>query len=192
MYVSGLEQLQQPAPIVLYATHSAWWDSLVCFDLLYRQTGRDAYAMMDERSLDKLPFLGWIGGFGVRLGDREDGARAIDYAAHLLRTPRVVVMFPQGREQPLTQRPLGLKPGLDRLLQRVPEALALPVAIRYEHGREERPNLIVSIGASSRETEAALLDELERVEAAVRDGSFRHWPTAWSPGQARLVGERRS
>jgi len=148
--VRGLDELRAVAaasPVLVVSNHTAWWDSLVAI-WLCRLLAVDAYAMMDARNLERLPFLGGVGAFGVDLADPADGARAIRYAAKLLRSPgRLVWVFPQGEEVPITAPALKFRPGAAEVARVARGARVVPVALRYEIGREPLPELWVSLGA---------------------------------------------
>lgn len=176
--VRNLSALKQNAPILVVSNHTSWWDSLIFFDLFFRTLRVDVYAMMDARNLRKIPLLGWIGAFGVELNDKKDGELAINYAAQLLDRPgRAVLIFPQGSERPVTERPLGFKPGALKIAQRC-QTLVVPVALRYEHGSKEKPEALVNIGdpvepAQMEDAVAALLDQ---IQSELHAGTIKTWP----------------
>lgn len=186
VYVHGLDRLEATArdhPILLVSNHSAWWDSLFIIWLMNRPVQLDGYAMMDAQNLRALPFLGKVGGFGIDLRDPEDGAKAIAYGAALLDRPgRVVLVYPQGREMPLNARPLGFRSGAAAVAHGAPDPSAvrvIPVGARYVFGPREAPDAYISFGppappaatveAERQRQEAAVIAELDRVEAALLD-----------------------
>lgn len=198
--VSGLHHLEAAqGSVLLFSNHSAWWDSMWLFDVVEQTLRRDGYCLMDERSLKALPVLGWIGGFGVRLKDKADGELVTAYAASLLNEPtsrrqRLVALFPQGRETPVTVRPVSFKPGLERIAAQAPNALLIPMAIRYEHGREEKPYALLSFGAplSERTTsacEASVTQLMDQQVTAVEDGSVITWRRLHDSGSSRWLAE---
>lgn len=182
--LEGLRALAASSPVLLAANHTSWWDSLVFFDVLYRTLDADAFALMDAGNLRKLPFLGWIGGFGVERGDKEDGARVVNYAASLLdRSGRAVVMFPQGAERPVTERPIVFRPGVARIALSAPAAAVVPVALRYEMGKHELPEARVMFGApvERRGDEASLTSAISAAVTELLDETQRaiHGGEAW-------------
>ena len=169
-------------PVVVVSNHTAWWDPLLALYVSTHVLGSDAYAMMDAGNLRRLPFFGRVGAFGVDLARPEDGAAAIRYAARLLDRPgRLVWIFPQGHERPVTERPLGFRPGSAEIA-RVARSPVLPVALRYEFGGRERPDVLVDLGVSlppDRDVvraraahEGAVTAGLDRLEATVRSGDL--------------------
>jgi 1-acyl-sn-glycerol-3-phosphate acyltransferase len=180
--VRGLAEARARAregPLLAVSNHTSWWDPLVVLHLTHHLLEVDGHALMDAKNLRILPFFALVGAFGVELDQPEDGARAMRYAARLLDRPgRLVWVFPQGRERPITERPLGFRPGSAEIARVARKARTIPVGLRYELGAEERPILYVSIGEplpplrDTREglaaQESAVERELARIEGAVR------------------------
>lgn len=178
--VHGLEQARaasREAPLIVVSNHTSWWDPLFAIYLCTLELRADAHAMMDAKNLARLPFFGKVGAFGVDLDDPADGARAIRYAAKLLDRPgRLVWVFAQGRERPITERPIVFRAGTAEIA-RVARARVVPVALRYEFGAEEHPTAWVSFGeplayerdvVRGRDAQAAAVDaELTRIDGAI-------------------------
>lgn len=165
-------------PVLVVSNHTAWWDALVALVVSNRIVHADAFAMMDAKNLREMPFFGKVGAFGVDLTDRRDGARAIRYAAKLLDRPnRLVWVFPQGREVPITARPLGFMEGSGAVACLAREATVIPMAIRYEHGELPEPNVWIAVGPpvarqnsarlAARAQEAAVSRELDAIDTAL-------------------------
>lgn len=198
--VAGLAETRArlaAGPLLVVSNHTAWWDPLVALLVSAHLLGADGYALMDAKNLRKLPFFKGIGAFGVDLDDPADGARALRYAAKLLRERgRLVWIFPQGEERPITQRPLGFRPGSAEIGRLARRAAVLPVGIRYEHGNTERPRLYVSVGppvppGGDAETqrlaqEQAVLRELERIDEALVARDETGFETVLSGSRSRL------
>jgi 1-acyl-sn-glycerol-3-phosphate acyltransferase len=179
--VRGLDHLRTAlaqGPVVVVSNHVTWWDPMLVLYLTERVVPCDSYALMDAANLTRLPFLGLIGGIGVDLTSASDGAVVMRYLARFLaNTPgRLVWIFPQGRERPQSERPLGFRAGSAEVA-RVARALTLPVALRYEFMRTERPHLWIDMGAPiapERDTsrardrhEAEVSAALDRIEHAL-------------------------
>jgi 1-acyl-sn-glycerol-3-phosphate acyltransferase len=203
--VEGLEHLRAAlaaGPALIISNHTSWWDPLVVLYLTEHVLRCDGHAMMDAVNLQRLPFFALVGAFGVDLADPSDGASAMRYAARLLNAPgRMVWVFPQGRERPVTERPLGFRPGSAEVA-RVAKCATVPIGLRYEHRSDERPELLISIGESLPWTkdvtsaraahEAAVTARLDRLDAALRDGSAAAFATleATPLGAAARLAER--
>ncbi len=170
-------------PVLVVSNHTSWWDPLVVIYLSSRVLRTDGYALMDATNLARLPFFARVGGFGVDLTSAPDGARAIRYGASLLDKPgRVVWIFPQGRERPVTERPLAFVGGAAALARVAKSAACIPVAFRYEFGASEKPELLIAVGEpisydrdiarATASQEAAVGAELARLERAAHGQSW--------------------
>lgn len=180
MHVHGLDRLRGAlgeGPVLVVSNHTSWWDPLVLQYVCSRVLRADAHAMMDAKNLARLPFFRKVGAFGVDLDDPRDGIRAVRYAAKLLDRPgRLVWVFPQGREVPLS-RPLAFRPGAAMIARLAKTACVMPAALRYEMAAEPLPHLWLSIGeplAAAHDVEehvalerAGVSAELARIDAAL-------------------------
>ncbi|MCU0654613.1 MAG: lysophospholipid acyltransferase family protein [Polyangiaceae bacterium] len=182
--VAGSEHVIEAAsraPLLWVGNHTSWWDPLVAYHLSGSLFRLDGHAMMDASNLRRLPFFARIGAFGVDLDDPADGARSLRYAARLLDAPRrMVLVFPQGTERPITERPLRFKPGSGELSRLAPRCRVIPFAVRYDLAGEELPRILVRFGppiemprgrearaperlrANHEEAVTALLDAIDR------------------------------
>jgi 1-acyl-sn-glycerol-3-phosphate acyltransferase len=182
MSVHGLARVRSiaaGAPLLIVSNHTSWWDPLVALHASQHLLGADGYALMDAKNLRQLPFFAMVGAFGVDLEEPADGAAAVRYAARLLdRRRRLVWVFAQGVERPVTERPLGFRAGAAAIARVARRAVTVPAGLRYEFAGTERPVLYLSFGepvAMERDhelgrtaQEAAVEGELARIERAVR------------------------
>jgi 1-acyl-sn-glycerol-3-phosphate acyltransferase len=182
--VDGLARELARRPVLVVSNHTSWWDPLVVLLLGQRVLGADTFALMDATNLRRLPFFRKVGAFGVDLGDPRDGARAVRHGAALLDRPgRLVWIFPQGRERPVTARPLGFQAGSAAIARLAPGASVVPIGLRYELAGEPEPQLFVSCGPPIAETgsrlarvaahEQGVARELERIDTALVRGEAR-------------------
>jgi chlorobactene lauroyltransferase len=146
----GLENLRErerDLPLVLYANHSSWFDPLAAF-VVSKEAGLDAFAMMEEKNLAKLPFFRRIGAFSVVRENPREAVKSLNYAADLLlaKPNRAVWIFPQGAIQPNDRRPLRLYNGTAKLIEKCGTALAAPVAMRFEFLIDFKPEAFVQVG----------------------------------------------
>jgi chlorobactene lauroyltransferase len=133
--------------VIAYANHSNWWDGLVIFYLTRFCLGRDFYCMMEEKQLAHYRFFTWLGAFSVDATNSLRAAAAVRYSINLLKkTSTVLWIFPQGRQATPHER-IQIKPGADFLSRRAPQALMLPVAFRFAFFREQRPEILICVGA---------------------------------------------
>jgi hypothetical protein len=108
----------------------------------------------------------------------------------------MIWMTAQGRFADPRERPVALRPGLARLLARVPDAVALPVALEYPFWSEKRPEALAAFGAPLRPTgtpeamQAALEAALGRTQDALAEAARARDPAAFELliGGGRGVG----
>lgn len=173
----GLERLEACAacgPVVVAGNHVAFWDGFLCA-LISARVGVEPRVLMSAAGLRSAPVLRWAGAFGVEEGDPGDGARAVRSAARFLDRPgRALWIFPQGRQRPQWERPLGFRGGACAIARRAPRAALVPFALHYEVGERERPEVWLHFGAplaDPRGLESAVAEGLEVVRAAIRGGA---------------------
>lgn len=197
--IAGIAKLRtalDAGPVVVVSNHTAWWDPLVTLVLTEKIVPCDSYALMDAANLTRLPFFGLIGAIGVDLTNPRDGAAAILHAGRLLTGPgRLVWIYPQGRERPSTERPLGFRGGSAEIA-RVAKAATVPIALRYEFTNVERPRLLVDIGealpperdvAKAREAhERTVTEGLDRIDLALRTGDRAAYETVIRAPESRF------
>ena len=186
--VRGLDRARralEQGPVLVVSNHTSYWDALLVLQLGVRILGARTFAMMDATNLRRLPFFALVGAFGVDRSSAVDGARAVRYAAKLLAAPRTLVwIFAQGRETPVTARPLGFHGGSAAVARLAKDARVLPLAIRYEHGEQPRAIIYVSIGeAVTGDHEAAVVRELDVIEAAL-SGDASGFETVYERGES--------
>ena len=145
----GLERLKNlpdDRPILLFCNHSNWWDALMVYILTRQMPHKAVYCMMEEKQLKHYRFFTWLGAFSVDLSSPLRSAVALRYAQRLLQLKETAIwIFPQGKLcRP--NEPVEVKPGTDYLAKNAPHALLVPVAMRYEFFREDRPNVLIEIG----------------------------------------------
>lgn len=175
-------------PSIALVNHSAWWDPILALFLSHDLFRRDGYGIMEGEQLERYPFFRRIGCFGITGTTLADARSLAALSAGLLRagSRRTLWIFPQGALLP-SRAPLRFRTGAARIALAVPHAAVVPVAVRYEPGRGQRPELLVRVGdvlaarpASAAELtrafEAAMARELARLDDDIaRDdlGSYR-------------------
>ena len=139
----GLERLRklpEDRPVILFCNHTNWWDGLIIFLLTRQMRHKAVYCMMEEKQLKYYRFFTWLGAFSVDLSSPLRSAASLRYAQRLMqKTETAMWIFPQGRICRQNE-PVEIKPGTDYLAQSSPHALLVPVAMRYDFFREDRPN----------------------------------------------------
>jgi len=181
-----LAGLDPKRPVLAVSNHAGWWDGLMIFRLTRVLPERDFYCMMEEKQLRPNRFFTWIGAFGVNLDDRREAARSVRYALGRLERPDALVwVFPQGRLAS-PQEPIEVRPGAAYLAEKAPGVQVLPLALRYEFLRDEKPHALIEAGAPLRPAGSGFTDGdiqhgLEEVTARL-DGAVRAMAIGESEG----------
>lgn len=156
--------IQPATPVVFYGNHSSWWDPLLALGVRERlYPGRTSFAPIDAQMLEKYGIFQPLGFFGV---DRTQPTRA---ARQFLRDAkwaldgenRLLFLTPQGRFADARERPLTLEPGLSGVLRRMPEVVAVPMAIEYVFWEESQPEILLHIGEPVRENPTEALEKAQ-------------------------------
>ncbi|GAB4109376.1 MAG: lysophospholipid acyltransferase family protein [Roseiflexaceae bacterium] len=137
-------------PLIVYLTHSGWWDAYMLFVIYYLvlNQGFQNYIMMEAKQLRAYRFFAWCGAFSIDRKIPGDVDRSISYIANRLRErrERCLWIFPQGRIVPADRRPLIAYPGIARIVQQAGAATLWPVALRYEFRGEQQPEAFIRCG----------------------------------------------
>ncbi len=147
--VSGLDFLREKnaeIPFIVYGNHSSWWDGLVAFEI-FRQEKLDAFFMMEEKQLKNLFLFQRLGAFSIVRENGREAVKSINYSAELLKkSSRTLLIFPQGEIVSNDARPIKFYNGLSRIIEKIGEVYAVPIAMRYEFLGEFKPQIFVKIG----------------------------------------------
>jgi 1-acyl-sn-glycerol-3-phosphate acyltransferase len=159
--VEYLRQLPDDRPILLFCNHTNWWDGLIVYLLTRQMSHKATYCMMEEKQLKHYRFFTWLGAFSVDLSSPLRSAVSLRYAQRLLQKKDTAIwIFPQGKLSRPSD-PVEIRPGTDYLAKNSPHALLVPVAMRYEFFREDRPNVLIEVGSPF----AAVDSSESRIEA---------------------------
>jgi chlorobactene lauroyltransferase len=158
----------QQGPLIVYLTHTSWWDAYMLFLISYHLLANSFqnYIMMEAKQLRVYRFFAWCGAFSIDRAIPGDAERSIQYIVGQLRErpDRCLWMFPQGRLAPASRRPLLLYPGIARILAQTGSATLLPVALRYEFRGTQKPEAFIYCGSCHQieqgAAETALLEQL--------------------------------
>ncbi len=166
--VKGMERfrdLPKDRPVIVICNHTNWWDALMVFMLTRAMPHKKVFCMMEEKQLKDYRFFARLGAFSVDLTSRAKAAASVRYALRLLEQPETAMwIFPQGKICPPSEQ-IEPKPGTDFMAKRVPHAIVLPLALRYEFFREDRPNILLVAGATFPASECSL----ERIGTSLRE-----------------------
>ena len=145
----AVARLPAERPLVVYCNHPSWWDpafSMVLITTLFRD--RASFGPIDAAMLEHYGFMRRIGLFGVAPGTRAGAAAFLRTSEAVLSRPgRMLWVTAQGSFADPRARPIALRPGVAHLMARLPDAMALPVALEYPHWSESRPEALARFGA---------------------------------------------
>ena len=130
--------------------------------------------MMEEKQLQHYRFFTWVGAFSVDLTHGSKAVASLRYAQKLLEKPEAAIwIFPQGKLC-RADEPIAFKPGTDYLARKTPGAMLVPLALRYDFFREDRPNVLIEVGrpfAASELTEGRLERECNEAFSRVSEAA---------------------
>lgn len=180
VHIKGLGNLSDaPAPTLLCANHSSWWDGLMAH-LVTREAGLDGYCMMEEKQLRKLRPFTWAGAFSVVREKPREALQSVKYAAEQLRINDLcgLWVFPQGEILPNDIRPLIFFRGIEKIVAEAGQVRVIPVAMRYEFRDSYKPDVFISIGPALPENPLqglsdAAASEVTRLLDAIGDDLVR-------------------
>jgi hypothetical protein len=154
-------------PLIVCMNHSSQWDMLIAYWLSNR-LGWDSYGAMDQRQLERYPFLSRAGMFGADRESAQGGREFLQYARGLLEGRRRVLWLPsQAGLAPNDVRPIRVCSGLGHLAQALGTCYVATATIDYEFWDGARPEALVSLGRVQRveardaASSKALMRELE-------------------------------
>ena len=153
-YIAGEHHLldhtdrQDQIPTIIASTHASWWDAAVAMALAFSRHRLDTDGMMEYRQLNRYKFFSRVGMFSVVREDPKSALATLRYAASRLRsTNRFLWMYPQGTLVHQDAERIDCEPGIGILTRLIGECRILPVAMRYELLREQRPICWVRFGS---------------------------------------------
>jgi 1-acyl-sn-glycerol-3-phosphate acyltransferase len=195
----GMPAPVRRSPLIVYSNHPAWWDAAVYILAADRFfPAHESYAPIDGDMLRRYGVFGRIGAFGVDLDSPRGAAAFLEAGREILSSPeRALWITAQGRFSDVRERPLGLKPGVARLVELAPDCTVLPLAIEYAFWCERGAEAFLAFGSPLRGRdlldrprdarltllEAELTAALDRLGTDVRSRD---------PGRFRTVIEGRS
>jgi len=166
----GMPAAPPSGPVIVYSNHPAWWDAAVYILAADRFfPAYESYAPIDAEMLKQYGVFGRIGAFGVDLNTPRGAADFLKVSAEILSArDRSLWITAQGRFGDIRERPLGLKPGVARVIELSPDCTVLPLAIEYGFWLERGAEAFIAFGAPIHGRDLLALARparLERLEA---------------------------
>lgn len=134
--------------LLVYCNHPSWWDAALVPVLIARLfPGRAGFAPIDAAMIARYGFMARIGAFGVAQNAPRGAATFLKAAARVLADPgNLLFVTAQGRFSDARDRPVRLAPGLAHLVERVPHATLVPLAMEYTFWDERKPEALLRFG----------------------------------------------
>lgn len=175
-------------PLLVFGNHSSWWDPMIAVLLATKlMPGRRHFAPIDENALRQQWLLSKIGMFPVEINSARGARQLLQAGLGIAREDGVIWVTPQGRFADTREEPLGFKPGLAALANRLGCTL-LPLATEYTFWNSRRPVAFAHFGkplhgpVTTGQLETALAGTMAELKSCVltRDAAqFRRVPL-WS------------
>lgn len=157
-------------PTIIFSQHCNWWDGIVMYHISNKILFREIRLMVEE--LNRFPLLRHGGAFSVNKKSPQASMKALKYAVEEIgKLTNVLALFPQGIIRPPHYRPIEFQTGLAYVAQsavkRYGKVNLIPVAIDYTFLRDNRPEVIVSLGevitlTDTKQDRKELTHQLER------------------------------
>ena len=153
------------SPLLAVVNHSSWWDAILPVLVSRGRHYHDGHGLMDRAQLERYTFFRHVGILPI---DRDHPRRALASLRELAGTMRgrrsTLWIFPQGKILPNDHRPIEIENGASHLARMLGDCSVVPVAFRYELGREELPLACIRVGEVRRiaETDRTPVRELSR------------------------------
>lgn len=157
-------------PTIIFSLHSNWWDGIVMYHITNKIFGREIRLMVEE--LNRFPLLRHGGAFSVNKKSPQSSMKALKYAVEEIgKLSNILALFPQGIIRPPHYRPIEFQTGLAYMAQNAVKKYGkvnlMPIAIDYTFLRDNRPEVIVSMGkvitlTETKQDRKELTHQLER------------------------------
>ena len=160
----------QETPTIIFSQHCNWWDGIVMYHICNKIFKREIRLMVEE--LNRFPLLRRGGAFSVNKKSPQSAMKAIKYAVNEAgKLSNILAIFPQGIIRPPHFRPIEFQTGLAYMAQSAVKKYGkvnlLPIAVDYTFLRDNRPEVIVSVGeaivlTNAKQDRHELTHQLER------------------------------
>ena len=136
------------APLIVYGNHPSWWDPLIAHFLNRTLLeGRQFFAPIDAKALERYKVFGKLGFYGVQLQTNSGAANFLKTSTAILNAPNTAIwMTPEGRFSDVRDHDAKLMPGLSHLCNKQQTGFALPLALEYVFWEERLPECLAQLG----------------------------------------------
>ncbi|MBQ0138750.1 MAG: hypothetical protein KBT36_05590 [Kurthia sp.] len=173
-------------PVTIIVNHSNFYDSLVLFELQKKgYLSKNTVAMINKKGAEQFPLFKGIGTVPVSSPMKLSEFKAI---LQVMKSNNLLV-FPQGREFHLEQRPVKIEPGVISLLNKNPQHGLLFVSLYYSYGEGIRGEIASSMHYVSgrsrpienlqRFIEGTMEQQLDELKEHVVTNQFEGYQRLW-------------
>lgn len=140
--------IDKSAGLIIAPNHFSWWDGFISDYLSRKLVKRKIHVMMLEDQLKRYWFFQKVGAYSINPANPVSMARTLKYSREIVTSPdNLVVLFPQGEIQSMNNKSVSIKEGLKLLLEGdIPDIYILPLAVKFEYGRNKNPDIIARFG----------------------------------------------
>jgi len=146
--IGEIPKVSRDVQIILAPNHSTWWDGFFVYFINDIFWGREFYIMILEEQLLKYKFFTRLGGFSIKHDSPKNILESLNFCNNILseRPYSIITIFPQGELLPSFIRPIQTRRGIDKLLKNNTNIAVLPLAIKIEFIKEEKPEVFFCFG----------------------------------------------
>lgn len=145
--IGDIPELNNQKGLIITPNHFSWWDGFFIYYLMKKFSTRNLFIMMLEDQLKKYSFFKNLGAFSINQQNPKSIIESINYASTLIRSDSYLVIYPQGVIEPYEKRPLTVKEGLNKIIEKAEiETDILPVAFKIHHSNQRKPFLYSTFG----------------------------------------------
>lgn len=152
--IGDIPELDNQKGLIITPNHFSWWDGFFIYYLMKKFSSRNIYIMMLEEQLMRYSFFKKLGAFSINKQNPKGIIESINYASTIISSKNYLVTYPQGEIEPYEKRPLAVKKGLIRIIDKTKiQTDVLPIAFKIHHSDQRKPFLYATFGKSIASTE---------------------------------------
>lgn len=145
--IGDIPEFDNQKGVIITPNHFSWWDGFFIYYIMKKFSSRDLYIMMLEDQLKKYSFFKKLGAFSINQQHPKSIIESINYASTLIRNDSYLVIYPQGEIEPYEKRPLTVKEGLNKIIEKTEiETDIIPVSFKIHHSNQRKPFLYAIFG----------------------------------------------
>lgn len=145
--VGDVPVLNHNRGLIITPNHFSWWDGFFIYFLMKKYSSRNIYIMMLEEQLKKYSFFKNLGAFSINQQNPKSIVETLKYASSLVSSESYLVTYPQGEIEPYEKRPLKVKEGLIKIIEKAKsDTDVLPVVFKIHHSNQRKPYIYCMFG----------------------------------------------